>query len=179
MKMKSMLWMTAVCLVASVIAGCGDNQAPSAGGGAAAAWRLSTAPGDVVDIKSAKAQAREGDVITLRGTIGGRRDPITPESGLVVLMDPSVPSCAAESDDHCPTPWDYCCEPADVKTAHSATVQLRDSQGKPVRLAPDDLKPLQTIVVQGTVGARPNDQTLLVLAQGVFVEAQAPPAKGH
>mgnify|MGYP000197087560 CR=1 FL=1 len=170
-------------LVLSTPAGCGDD-APTAGPGPAAApavWRLDTAPDHAVDIAAAKTTAKEGDTVTIRGKIGGRMQPLTEGSGLIVLMDHAVPSCADNPDDGCPTPWDYCCETPETISAHAATVQVRDAGGNPVTLPEGAFSGLDELVVVGTVAPRPNDDTLVLHATGVYRAAEfaGPGHDGH
>lgn len=161
---------SSVLLAGLMLVGCGGDEAaqgePTA---SSAAWRLADAPGDAVDVAAAKASVAEGDSIVVRGRIGGRMEPISPDSGVFVIMDPAVPSCADMPGDACQTPWDYCCETPQSITANAATVQLRDAEGNPVRLASGALTPLSEVIVTGTVAPRPNSDTLMIHATGVHV----------
>lgn len=161
--------MTLACLAAVLTLGCGESNTPSADSTTPTGWKLDTAPDAAAKIADAKASAKEGDTIALHGRIGGRMEPITLASGLFVMVDPAVPACSDIPDDRCPTPWDYCCEPPESLAANSATVQLRDAEGRPIVLADGDLSPLDKVIVVGTVAPRPNAQTLIVHATGVYV----------
>ena len=169
-------------LALATIAGCGDNASTSTttpdAGVTPAAWQLDAAPDGAVDIIAAKATAQAGDTIAIRGKIGGRMQPLSPASGLIVLMDDSVPSCADNPGDSCSTPWDYCCETPETLTAGGATVQVRDADGNPVALPEGALSELDELVVVGTVAPRANDQTLVLLASGVYVASEFD-AAGH
>lgn len=149
-----------------------QNPTAAAGGDTQAAWKLDAMPDGAVAVAQAKAGAKEGDLITLVGRIGGRSEPVTASSGLFIVMDPSIPSCADNPEDQCATPWDYCCETPETITANAATIQLRDAEGKPVVLAEGDLQPLSRVAVVGTVAPRPNSDTLIVYATGVHVVAE-------
>jgi hypothetical protein len=147
-------------------------QAPGAGsaGSTEPAWRLTSAPADAVDVGQAKQTVSEGDQVALRGRIGGRTDPMSADSATFIVMDVSIPSCADEEGDNCPTPWDYCCEPRESIAANNATVQLVDDSGAPlaIDLRKHGLKPLDEVIAVGTVAARPNEQTLIVKATGLY-----------
>ncbi len=153
--------------------GCGQSN--ESGGASAdadaddASWRLTSAPDGALGVVKVKAAAAAGDRVVVRGKIGGRMEPISPDSGLFVIMDPALPSCADNLNDGCPTPWDYCCELPETIAANAATVQLRQADGTPVVLSEGQLKPLNEVIVVGTVAQRPNDQTLVVTAEGVYV----------
>src|SRR6056297_2161091 len=97
-----------------------------------AQWRLASMPADAQGVKSVKDAAAEGDTVTVRGIIGGRKDALSKDSAFFVMVDPSLENICTSEDDHCPTPWDYCCAmPGDVQ-ANSATVQLVDADGNPL-----------------------------------------------
>lgn len=134
------------------------------------AWKLSEAPADAVDVAAAKATAGAGDLVTVRGRIGGRAQPISADSGVFVIIDPSLPACSDIPGDACPVPWDYCCEPAEAIMANAATIQLRDADGDSVALPANALSPLDRVVVVGRVGPRPDPATFVVLATGIYVE---------
>lgn len=161
-----------------ICTGCDENSqsttttAPQAA--ASSSWKLDTMPDGALPVAEAKADAIEGDQITLVGRIGGRTEPVTASSGLFIVMDPSIPSCADNPEDGCAKPWDYCCETQQTITANAATIQLRDAQGNPVALADGDLEPLSRVTVVGTVAPRPNNDTLIVYATGLYVEAAHP-----
>lgn len=106
--------------------------------------------------------------IVVRGRIGGRSDPMSADLAVFVMMDPSVPSCA-DLGHGCPKPWDFCCESQDSRTTNSATVQLVDPADGPVRvdLAAYGFKPLDEVVVVGTVGPRPGPEVLMIRARKI------------
>jgi hypothetical protein len=153
----------------------GEESASTAGGGGAgdssamatADIMLAALPENAMDVAAAKPTVAEGDAITLRGRIGGNRAPMTGESGIFLMMDPSLSPCPP--DEGCPTPWDYCCETPDSKLANNATIQLVGADGN--ALAADfaalGLEPMDEVVVVGTVGPRPNTDVLIVRATGV------------
>lgn len=161
------VWKISCILAIALAAGCEKPQ--QSAGGSSPTWLVAEAPPGAVNVASLKASAKEGDQVVLRGRIGGRSDPISKGSAVFVVMDPGVPSCADSPDDHCPTPWDYCCEPPESIMANSATVQIVNESGEPIvfDLAGLGFKPLDTVVVTGTVGPRPSDNVLTIRATHV------------
>lgn len=130
------------------------------------AWLLTSEPSGAVSITEAKESAREGDTVVIRGRIGGRKAPMSNESTVFTIMDMEIAYCGQHEDDGCSTPWDYCCETPDTIGANSATVQVvGDGTIDPVGAG---LKPLDVIILIGTVGPRPNDQVLTIQATGVY-----------
>ncbi|MFG0314793.1 MAG: hypothetical protein ACF8LL_11520 [Phycisphaerales bacterium] len=126
---------------------------------------LTEAPGGDVSITEAKANAKEGDQIVVRGRIGGRHAPISADSPVFTVVDLSLPYCGQLNEDRCGTPWDYCCETPSTIASNSATVQV---VGDGVDLADAGLEPLDEVVLIGTVGPRPDEQVLTIRASGVY-----------
>jgi hypothetical protein len=135
------------------------------------AWLLASAPEGALGVSEAKTSATEGQQIVLRGRVGGRNDPISADSPVFIVMDTAVASCADEPDESCPTPWDYCCETDEVKQAKSATIQLVDSSGALLEadLAGAGIKPLDEVIVVGSVAPSPAAGVLIVKATAVHV----------
>lgn len=151
-------------LIAATLSGCGDGSTPAAAS-PDAPWLLADMPAGAIPVSEAKRAAREGEQIVVRGRVGGRRDPMSTDVAVFVMMDPAVPHCK----DGCKAPWDYCCETPETIIANSATVQLVDESGKPLRtdLARCAVKPLDEVVVVGTVGPRPTDEVFVIQASGL------------
>ncbi|MEQ8770453.1 MAG: hypothetical protein RIB60_08085 [Phycisphaerales bacterium] len=136
----------------------------------APSWVLTSAPIDPMSITDAKASAAEGDTITIRGIIGGTMEPLSSESPVFRVVDTGLYNrCVESGDDHCATPWDYCCAPSEDVAESSATVQLVNADGSPYSGDPTaNLNPLDEVVLVGTVGPRPNTNILTIKATGVF-----------
>ena len=149
-------------LIVIVLDGCGDSPT-SPGARADTSWLLAEMPAAAVPVAEAKRTAREGDEVVVRGRIGGRRDPMTAGSAVFVMMDPAIPHCEIGK---CKAPWDYCCETPESITDNSATVKLVGAGGKlmSVDLADHAIKPLDEVVVVGTVGPRPNEDVFVIHA---------------
>jgi len=104
----------------------------------------------------------------------GRKEPFIDGRALVVLGDPAViTSCDLRPGDNCPTPWDVCCDDhGDIK-ASTATIQILDSNGKPLKQGlkgVSGIKELSNIIVTGTIAEGSNTDNLLVNATGIFVK---------
>lgn len=129
------------------------------------AWVLTSAPQGDVSVTEAKLSAKEGDQVVIRGRIGGRHQPMSPQSPVFTIVDLDLEYCGQYDDDECGTPWDYCCETRSTIASNSATVQV---QGNTIDLSGAGLKPLDEVVLIGTVAPRPDDQVLVVRATGVY-----------
>jgi hypothetical protein len=125
--------------------------------------------GEPLSIAEARQSAGDGDRVLIHGRIGGRADPFVAGRAVVLLIDESLPLCQG----CCDTPWDLCCErPADT-LAHSATVQVVDAAGQPLRVSlrgQGGLKPLARVAVAGTV-KRESDALFVVVAERISLLA--------
>jgi hypothetical protein len=137
-----------------------------------AGLRLGSAPQGARDIAALRGSVKDGEPVVVRGVVGGRADPIAQNRAILTLLDASIRLCNALPGDTCKTPWDACCEPADVLAKNTVTVQVVDDQHKPLK-APlstiDGLKPMSKLVVTGTADVT-DDGNVIVLANGIFVE---------
>jgi hypothetical protein len=138
---------------------------------------LAAAPADARNVVDAKKEAKAGEEIVVQGKIGGQVKPFVEGRAIFQLVDSSLPTCSMNPGDNCETPWDYCCEPKDQIAAKSITVQVVGDDGKPLKVdlnGQGGLKPMAKVVVRGKVGERPDERTLTVRAEGIFVDTSSP-----
>lgn len=172
--MNRILLITISTALLIVVSGCDKASSEQASNAAIPAeqpqtnaWLLTDAPEGAVSIIEAKESMKEGDTVTIRGRIGGRHSPISAESPVFTIVDLELPYCGQHEDDNCGTPWDYCCETPSTITNNSATVQIiGDGIVNPIA---GGLKPLNEIILIGTVGPRPTDQVFTIRATGVYL----------
>jgi hypothetical protein len=135
---------------------------------------LTAAPKDPQDVGALKATAKEGDRVVLRGKVGGKRKPFVEGRAAMLVADVNnIRSCEKMPDDACKSPWDYCCEDPVAITANTATLQVNDATGNPLRTTLEGfggIAPLKVVVVEGVVAPRPGPAVLVVVVTGVFVE---------
>lgn len=172
--MHRVLITTAITGSLLALAGC-DNGAPAPEASStpdAPAWRLASEPEGWLSVTDAKARATEGETIAVKGRIGGRKAPLSPDSAAFTIVDLGVLYCGQTNpgEDGCATPWDYCCETPEDLRVNSATVQIVGAGGAATGVNPiaGGLEPLDEIIVVGTVGPRPDDQVLTIKATGVY-----------
>jgi hypothetical protein len=112
---------------------------------------------------------KDGDKIALEGIIGGSTEPFIKGLAAFTIVDPKVSYCPPE--EHCPTPWDYCCTQNEVKE-NIATIKIIDEQGNIVAQDARPLlgiKELSVVIVEGT--AKRDDQgNLTLLATKLFLK---------
>ena len=128
--------------------------------------------GEAQDVVTARKTAKDGEPITLRGTVAGSADPLADNRAMLTLLDSSIKTCNELPDDSCKTPWDACCEPANVLAASTASVQVTGADGKPLKTTLEGvggIKPLSKLVVAGTARKPADGETLQVDATQIFV----------
>lgn len=162
-----------------VLGSCGKEQDGSGvrskrSAPAALVFMLAEEPQDAAPVGRIKAEGQVGEEVVVRGRIGGRVDPIARDLAIFLIADTSLLTCADLPDDHCPTPWDYCCEPRPSLMARTATVQIVTADGAPleVNLREAGLSPMSEVVVRGRVGERPTPEILVINASGIWVKPE-------
>lgn len=163
-----------VAMVAAV--GCKEEPAapastPQASAAALPADLLATAaPQGAKAVNDVRASARDGDQVIIRGIVGGRTDPIAANRAVFTIVDPALPLCGA--DDACKTPWDACCEPTGEIAASSATVQVVDASGSPLKAGLaglGGLAPLKQVIITGQYRPSPDGKAVTINAQSLYV----------
>lgn len=135
---------------------------------------LTSAPADAKNVEEVKGTAKPGDTIAIKGRIGGSENPFVEGRAVFTLVGPGIPACSDAGDDHCKTPWDYCCETPEDIAAHAATVQIVDDKGALLRASvkgEHGMKELADLIVVGKV-AQADDKLLIVNATGIYIAKQ-------
>lgn len=133
--------------------------------------RLTSAPTGAKEVAELKQAVKDGDQVVVRGVVAGRAEPIATNRAILTLLDTAIKTCDKNPADGCKTPWDACCEPADVLAKNSLTVQVVDGEGRPLKVTLSSLegvKPLAQLVVSGTVSMNA-DGAVLLNAKGIHV----------
>lgn len=136
---------------------------------------VEAAPPDARGVGELKADAQASGSITITGKVGGRVNPFVEGAAIFVLTDGALKSCTDLHPGACETPWDYCCEPKDSLMANTATIQVVDKDGKPLRTSLEGahgLIGLATVTVVGTI-AEKGDDLLIVNAEHIHVTPSA------
>ncbi|MFO0963615.1 MAG: hypothetical protein U0625_12035 [Phycisphaerales bacterium] len=170
-----------VCTTALLLAACGESPRegrPAAARGAGApaaalpAGLVERGPAEGLAVVECKSKAKQGDTVTVVGRIGGSEEPFNAQRAVFTIVDASLPDCNAGKDDHCKTPWDYCCEDPKRLRECSATIEIAGPDGKPLALAVrgmQGLDPSATIAVTGTIVEKNDEGVLVVRAQKIQV----------
>ena len=168
---------TAIIAIAIFTISCGSKKTtdtlPSLSG-TFDALLSETAPGSAMSVVEARAVAKPGDTIVLRGKVGGKMKPISESVSILVLADEkAITSCDDIPGDGCETPWDYCCEEPSKIASSTATIQVKGEDGKLLRSSlrgAGDLKELSHLIVSGTVDVASTADALIVNANKIHVE---------
>ncbi|MBL8746681.1 MAG: hypothetical protein JNK58_10045 [Phycisphaerae bacterium] len=132
---------------------------------------LASDPGGAKPVEQVRGNVKPGDTITIQGRVGGSMLPFVEGRAVVTIVGPDIMACADHGDDHCKTPWDYCCETAEDIAQHSATIQVVDDKGALLRASlkgEHGLKELSDIIVVGKV-APAQGEVLVVNATGIYI----------
>jgi hypothetical protein len=157
--------------------GCKKESAPPAPTASADALPadlfVTTAPADAVEVVAASNSAKDGQPVVVKGRIAGAKDPIAANRAILTLADATLQTCDRIPGDSCATPWDACCEPSEVIAGKIVSVQVVGEDGRPLKatLAGESgLKPLQEIVVTGTMRVPQGSTTPVVEAKQIYVQ---------
>lgn len=185
--------------VAALLAGCdraadNSNNADGKAGNDAAAREAERAPAESPGMESGdrlakyfaetrpdgargvaeiKADAEGPDEVVVVGRIGGRVQPFLEGAAVFLLADLGMKHCGEIHGDTCPQPWDYCCEPKDSLMKNTATIQLVDDSGRPLKVDVKEkhgLEPLRILTIKGKVAQREAGGALVINAEKIYVE---------
>ncbi|GFO83432.1 MAG: hypothetical protein A49_30590 [Methyloceanibacter sp.] len=140
---------------------------------------LEKEPEGAKTVEESKAAAKSGDKVVIRGRIGGSKNPFIEKRAVFTLMGAGLKACSDDPEDKCKTPWDYCCDTAEAIAKHSATIQVVDAEGAPLRMGlkgTNGLKELSEVVIQGTV-KEAKDKVMILNATAMYIvpEKSVPP----
>ena len=134
-------------------------------------------PAGAIGVIEARTAAKAGDRVAVIGRIGGSRAPFVSSRAIFTIVDQSMKSCLeTDEEEHCPRPWDYCCEDKKELAKSIASIEISDANGKPLALALESegtFKPLMLIAVEGTLQSTEGG-SFVVRAEHVYKVANDP-----
>jgi len=149
------------------------NTTTNATAGIPATIFMANRPANVKNLVEVKKNAKVGDQVTFLARIGGRAKPFVEEHAIFVVADPSLESCDLLADeDHCPVPWDYCCENGTLLRNGMATIRIIGKDGRALGVNAKGAGGLQAskfIIVQSTVSNRNDNGLFIVDADRIWV----------
>jgi hypothetical protein len=180
-KPRTLLWLCTAALLPAIAACDGGSPATtdkpvseiaSPAPAVPADLFLAQAPAEARGVGAVKADPQASGEVVVYGRIGGRVEPFVSGMAIFLLADTEMEACNEKGNDHCATPWDYCCEPRESLLAKTATIQVVGNDGKPLRVdlsGRHGLDPLREIVVRGEIAQREGD-ALVINATGIYVK---------
>ena len=180
---KNLMLSTVLCAFALLTSGCGDAKETTAAKPLPDQTESSvtiparffseirpTTPPNLLEVKET---AKAGEDVTFLARVGGRAKPFASGFAMFVVADPSLVSCELKGEvDHCPVPYDYCCEPPEKIKAGLATIQFSDDEGMPYQVSAQGaggLEGSKFVIIEGTVLERNDDGLFTVEASKVWV----------
>ena len=163
--MLTLIFMTAGCKQDSAAP---ESDAPPL----AESYFAKSPPPSAKTVEEARKTAKAGDTVTLRGVVGGSLEPFVEGRAMFTLVGPGLKPCGVGSPmPDCKTPWDYCCDLPEDIAAHSATIQVVDEKGSPLKAkikGEHNIKELSDLIVVGRV-RQAGAKTLLIDAEKLYV----------
>lgn len=132
---------------------------------------LSSKPDNALPVGEARQQMKPGEAIVVKGQIAATLHPFSDGYASFTLGDEVLMYCdEMGDDDHCPTPWDACCEDPDKIKINRASVQIaEDGNPLPVSLKGiGGLKELDHVIVVGTADPSSTPDNLIINATGIY-----------
>ena len=169
-----------LCVALLAVSGCGESgdaesKSPGSENTLPASLFLAEAPTGIAPIATLKETVEEGDAVTVKVVVGGANKLFVADRAVMTVIDAAEMNPCIAPGHTCATPWDYCCTPPDKRLLHMASVQILGADGRPLAVDlenVDKVKPLSTLIIQGNVGPRADKNSLVIQAQGIFVEPQ-------
>ncbi len=146
-----------------------DETAASVSNVDATAFLTKAQPEGAINIIEARNEAQDEADVVVTGRIGGSVDPWVEGLAAFSVVDLSLTACNDTQEEHCKTPWDYCCE-AELPQAR-VLVKFVDKSNTIVKTDARQLfglKELQVVVVRGKA-KRDESDNLTILANSLFI----------
>jgi hypothetical protein len=166
--------------LALLSAGACSKKAATGGSTAASASKLpehfylEAAPAGAKPVGEVKATAKTGDPVVVTGRVGGGTDVFVEGVAVFKLVDASLKPCNEDGpEDHCATPWDYCCVAPETLKGNTLTVEVAEGD-QPIRenvRGFHHLDHLRTVTVKG-VARKDAAGNVAVVASGVHVHPE-------
>lgn len=132
---------------------------------------------DIQSKPSATPKARNtfnaGEEVILTGLIMGVHHPFVEGRAAFVLGDEAtLTPCDLKESDKCKIPWDTCCDPAAIRMAGTATIQVVDENGKLLKTGLkgiNGLSELSRVTISGKVASNSSPDAFIVNAEKIYI----------
>lgn len=125
-----------------------STQKPKSSQIPASTWSAGALP-DAQRVGAVRQSAKDGAELVVEGKV---KDFVEGFAAFT-LVDLKMEDCKQKGDG-CPTPWDYCCEPATEMAENTITIEVQGKDGRPLRETLKgfhDLDHLDIVQVRGKV----------------------------
>lgn len=134
---------------------------------------LSTKPAESIAISEAKKRVASGGAVTIFGQVGGVVAPFVDKRATMVIADHTKMKACGVTCKGCKTPWDFCCEPPEVRQKHTVTVQFVDQNGKVVRQGLENfhgIKKNSKVIVTGKYAPNSTSDFVIINAEKIYLD---------
>lgn len=131
---------------------------------------LTTEPTPASSVVETKEKVKDGEEVIVHGRV---KD-FVKGYAVLVIADTSMKACIDNTEETCPTPWDYCCNPKEKIQKSVATVQLTEDGTTPIKTELEGFKGLQRLSSYVTVkGKAKRDEAgnLTIIASNIFIKS--------
>ncbi len=173
--MTKLLKITAV-LSALILTGCGSEEPSNAievqKQLLPPSTMLSVKPTKSITVAEARKSAVAGKEVTLSGQVGGVIAPFVSKRASMVIADHTTMKACNTTCSGCKTPWDFCCEPPEVRQQNTVTVQFVDQEGMVIRQGLENFEGIKhnsMITIVGKYAPESNKEVVIINAEKIFL----------
>lgn len=166
-------------LLAATLVSCSEDKAstttkPSSTSPELAAVFVDTIADEASPIHLARSTVQPGDVIVLKGQVMGALEPFVEGRAAFILGDREklTPCNEMGADDHCPTPWDACCDTKEDFRVGTATIQVVGEDKRVLKEGLEGvggLEKLSKVILKGRVAEQSGPDNLVINASAIQV----------
>lgn len=131
---------------------------------------VSTEPTPASSVVETKEKVKDGEEVIVHGRV---KD-FVKGYAVLVIADTSMKACVDNTEETCPTPWDYCCNPKEKIEKSVATIQLTTDGATPIKTELEGFRGLQRLSSYVTVkGKAKRDEAgnLTIIASNLFIKS--------
>ena len=108
----------------------------------------------------------------VEGFIGGRKNPFAENRAIFIIGDNTLETCDEKPDDHCPTPWDVCCEDRKKILSSTISVQILDANGSIINGTLKGVSGIDSgkkIKVRGKLNTKSTAEAIILNAEAIQI----------
>ncbi|MCK5835267.1 MAG: hypothetical protein KAG98_06020 [Lentisphaeria bacterium] len=171
---------TILSIVSLILTGCGSEEpinssktkARAAKELISASTMLTVKPTRRITVSEARKSVVAGKKVTLFGQVGGVVSPFVAKRASMVIADHTTMKACNTSCAGCKTPWDFCCEPPEVRRKNTVTIQFIDKDGMIIRQGLENfhgIKNNSMVTIVGEYAPESNENIVIINAENIFL----------